>query len=453
MSFSSGVFSLAAGNPVVTGTTISSTVENNTQSDIATGLSTCLLKDGTQVATAAIPFVTGVTTTSGTFAVFNTVATTINAFGAATTINMGVSTGQLKLSGGFNTDDASVAAHATTCDIWTGGNEITLTGAAVTFTALAAAPQAGAVRWVKQNAAHIWTDGATFQVQGNANYTAAADDWIRVEATTTTTFDVTIFKADGSTAGGRLPTGYIAGLTYSNNAGDATNDLDFAVGSARNATDVKDISLASAITKQSDAAWAVGTNAGMLDTGAVGPDSDYYLWAILRSDTGVVDVLSSLSSTAPSMPTSYDYKRLFGWFKRVAGVNVLFDTYEIEGGGIEMNWRAPTLDINLANTLTTSRRTDAVKVPLNFSVEAHLNVGMNDAASGFQVWICCPDQTDAAPSLTVAPLSNITRHDAGNSGWQIRVRTSSTGTIAARSTLATVDLYAVSTMGFKWSRR
>lgn len=53
-----GSFSLTAGNPVVTGTTISSTTNNNTLSDIATGLSTCLLKDGTQTVTANIPMAT-----------------------------------------------------------------------------------------------------------------------------------------------------------------------------------------------------------------------------------------------------------------------------------------------------------------------------------------------------------------------------------------------------------
>lgn len=56
MAFSSGTFSLVAGNPVVTGTTISSTWANNTLSDIATGLSTAVLKDGTQTITANIPF-------------------------------------------------------------------------------------------------------------------------------------------------------------------------------------------------------------------------------------------------------------------------------------------------------------------------------------------------------------------------------------------------------------
>jgi hypothetical protein len=55
MPFSSGTYSLPSGNPVVTGTTISSTTTNTTNSDIATALSSCILKDGTQTVTANIP--------------------------------------------------------------------------------------------------------------------------------------------------------------------------------------------------------------------------------------------------------------------------------------------------------------------------------------------------------------------------------------------------------------
>ncbi len=51
----SGVFNLVAGNPVVTGTTISSTWANNTLSDIATGLSSVITKDGQTTPTANIP--------------------------------------------------------------------------------------------------------------------------------------------------------------------------------------------------------------------------------------------------------------------------------------------------------------------------------------------------------------------------------------------------------------
>jgi hypothetical protein len=51
----SGTYSLPAGNPVVTGTTISSTVQNNTTSDIATALTNSLAKDGQTTPTANLP--------------------------------------------------------------------------------------------------------------------------------------------------------------------------------------------------------------------------------------------------------------------------------------------------------------------------------------------------------------------------------------------------------------
>lgn len=241
----------------------------------------------------------------------------------------------------------------------------------------------------------------------------------------------------------------ISGWTYANNATDPTNDIDIAAGSGMDSTRAYFIS-GGALTKQSDVVFSAGTGAGMLDTGVAG-NSDYYLWAIARSDTGVVDYLASLSSTAPTMPASYDYKRLIGWFKRVGGTIVAFHTYEDAGGDLGLAWSAPTVDVDLTNTLTTSRRTDAVKVPLNLSVIAELSVFIIDATTG-QVIISCPDTTDAAPSATVAPLCN---SYAATFGYptQMRVRTSSTGTIAARSNVASVDAYRVSTVGFTWSRR
>lgn len=91
---------------------------------------------------------------------------------------------------------ASVAAHATTMNLWA-ARENVLTGGIVTVTDIADAPYAGAVTWVKMNDAHIWDDGAVFNIQGGADYTAAADDWLRIYATTVSTFEVTIFKASG----------------------------------------------------------------------------------------------------------------------------------------------------------------------------------------------------------------------------------------------------------------
>ncbi len=245
------------------------------------------------------------------------------------------------------------------------------------------------------------------------------------------------------------------GDTYGNGdgagAGDLTNDITLTTGGCMDATGAYWIQ-GGAITKQLDAGWAVGTAAGGLDTGAVA-NSDYYIWRIARSDTGVVDALFSLSSTAPTMPPSYDFKRLRGWIKRVGGTIVACHTYETEGGGLELAWDAATLDVDLTNTLTTVRRTDALKVPLTFSTMAHIGVVVGDAVQA-AVWVGCPDETDVAPSATAALLMNNFVVVAGTVVAQkMRVRTSATGTIAARSNIATTDAYRVSTYGFTWARR
>lgn len=66
MSFNgSGTFVInSTGNPVVTGTTISSTWANALTADLATGLSTCVTKDGQTTTTAIVPFVSGINVTS-----------------------------------------------------------------------------------------------------------------------------------------------------------------------------------------------------------------------------------------------------------------------------------------------------------------------------------------------------------------------------------------------------
>lgn len=68
MSYSGGVFSInSTGQPVVSGTTISASVFNALTSDLATGLSTCMLKDGTQTATAGIGFYAGTVSLPGIY--------------------------------------------------------------------------------------------------------------------------------------------------------------------------------------------------------------------------------------------------------------------------------------------------------------------------------------------------------------------------------------------------
>jgi len=78
---------------------------STTSSAIASALSD-ETGSGSLVFNSSPSFGTGVTTNSATFAVFNTNATTINAFGAATAINIGASTGKAT----FNSTDNSTSS-------------------------------------------------------------------------------------------------------------------------------------------------------------------------------------------------------------------------------------------------------------------------------------------------------------------------------------------------------
>jgi hypothetical protein len=249
------------------------------------------------------------------------------------------------------------------------------------------------------------------------------------------------------------PRSAVQGLTYANNATDATNDIDIAVGSAMDATNTVMMVLGSALTKRLDAAWAVGNNQGGLDTGSIA-DTDYYIWLINRPDTDVTDILFSTSATSPTMPTSYTYKRLIGWFKRVSSAIVAFTTYEGPGGALEFKWKAPTLDVSLTATLTNTRRLDALKVPLTFSVEAILRAEMFDASNAAVGRVCCPDETDSTTVVNTAPLNNLFSNPDTYAAPELRVRTNSSGQVASRATgPATIDTYYIATVGFVWARR
>lgn len=118
--------------------------------------------------------------------------------------------------------------------------------------------------------------------------------------------------------------GYLYGLTLSNNATDTTNDIDIATGvAAADTSPYYLMQLTSGITKRLDAAWAVGSGNGGLDTGAIA-DTTYHVFLIQRSDTGVVDALFSASATAPTMPANYDRKRRIGSIIRESGAIVAF---------------------------------------------------------------------------------------------------------------------------------
>lgn len=242
-----------------------------------------------------------------------------------------------------------------------------------------------------------------------------------------------------------MPRGYIDGLILSNNGTDASNDIDISAGVAVDDGAAVMMKLSATLTKRLDAAWAVGSGNGGLDTGAEATSTWYHVWLIRRPDTGVVDALFSLSATAPTMPTNYTQKHRLGAVFNDSG-SVLRPFMQ---RGNQFWWKTPpALDVSVTN-LGTSRTLYTLSVPTGVVVEAIFNMALADAAVQV-VYFTCPDVDDVAPSSTVSPLGtaqNVAAHGHQGDAGLLRVLTNTSAQIGARSTAANTDL-DIATLGW-----
>ena len=132
----------------------------------------------------------------------------------------------------------------------------------------------------------------------------------------------TFWRGDATWAAPAFPRGHLWGLTMSN-AADTANDITIAAGEAVSDDGTDIMVLSSAITKQMDAGWAVGTNAGGLNTGSEAASTWYEVILIKRADTGVVDVMFTTTANRATLPTNYTLKRRIGWIRNDASSAIL----------------------------------------------------------------------------------------------------------------------------------
>src|SRR3990167_5325176 len=159
----------------------------------------------------------------------------------------------------------------------------------------------------------------------------------------------------------------LTGLTLSNNVADATNDIDMAVGAAASdnaaIADRVLLSRTSVITKQLDAAWVVGTNQGGRMSAAAIANTTYFVFLIMRPDTGVVDMGFDVSPTAPTMPTNYTYRRRIGAIIRSAGAILAFtqdaDLFQLS---------SPVADVSFVANPGAAAVTRTLTVPVGINV-------------------------------------------------------------------------------------
>lgn len=242
----------------------------------------------------------------------------------------------------------------------------------------------------------------------------------------------------------------LSGLTMSNNATDATNDIDIAAGGCVSDDGTTFMRLSSSITKRLDAAWAVGTGQGGLDTGSIA-DTTYHVWVIHRTDTEVTDVLFSTSASSPTMPTSYTKKKRIGSIVRASAAILGFTQY-----GNEFILKTPVLDVNSTNPGTSAVTNTLASIPTGVQMQAIMNVMVTNGTNNFVLYLSSLDSTDQTPSATVAPLGQW--HDSAGTettaAGQIRIWTNTSSQIRSRlSASGVADNFKIATVGWLDNRR
>jgi hypothetical protein len=232
----------------------------------------------------------------------------------------------------------------------------------------------------------------------------------------------------------------LSGLAVSNNATDAVNDLDIAVGAAISDDAVilsrVGLSLTTALTKQIDFVWAAGTNAGMRDSADNLTGVKTFHIYLFRRSAGGIDVFASTSLT-PTLPDGGDRKRRIG--SRVWNGTTFLGLLQ-DGDRCEI--KTPTLDIDVSNVGTARVLRTLTSLPDGISVEAILRVvcGTPGSAVDSNWTINDPAMTDAAPSRTVAPLADLMGTTGSNTtAGLLTVRTNATRQVASRTDSASTS--------------
>ena len=245
--------------------------------------------------------------------------------------------------------------------------------------------------------------------------------------------DAVTFDTNGIKTGlGSAFAGAIHGLTLSNGT-DADHDIDIAVGGARDAADIYTMNLSSGLTKQIDAGFAAGTNAGGLFSGTVAIDTWYHTFLIKKDSDGTIDAGFDTSVTAANIPAGYTSYKWIGAVLTDGSGNILAFTQSTDNPSFFL---FDTAQLDVSGAHATSAVTQTISTPPDIKAKAKLFIGGYGATSVTYFLVSSLNKADEVPTIglcntnqTVANTQIASEAEVvTNSSSQIRSRPSSSVT-------------------------
>lgn len=197
----------------------------------------------------------------------------------------------------------------------------------------------------------------------------------------------------------KMPRGHLVGLTLSNNATDATNDIDIADGEARDTANTADLTVSTAIGKQIDVTWAAGGTPGT-PTGGLSSsltltnDTTYHV--ILGLVSATVEVGFDTSVTGANLVTDHSFTniRRIGSVMRLSAINEVFFQHG------DMILSGPYIGISDNAPAATAETQTISDFPTGVRMVAILSAAFSDGTTGTTIWGLASslDTPERAPS-------------------------------------------------------
>lgn len=402
---------------------------------IATGLSSCITKDGQTTLTGNIPFanfkITGLGTGSARSDSLNIGQLQDNQF-----LYLGTTSGSADAY--TLAPSPAITSYATTQQFTV---KIHATNATTTpylqISAIANPTTTAVIKKLNSSKAEIATEAGDLIANGIYKFqrNSANDAWIVLNPSKPK--DILATSTNQGIA--FLPKRII----LSNNSGDPTNDIDNTEG-----TFLFDDGSGMAVLPAGTGALDIlfGTGNGMLDTSTIA-NGTYHLFGIYNPTTNVSKLLASASLASPTMPSGYTKKSRIGSIIRSGGAILTFDqfdkTFILTGTKIVDRARSapPTTATNQTITSPAGLATRAISLIECFPTSAN-----------GETYLIIEPTTHTATTPTISNHTLSVQHAMGSPislSTQIRTRTNTSSQILINANISTSHNLGILAVGWE----